>query len=182
MIGYHESADHITLSYRLPASPFAPMALLWSLIGGLAVGAGLAIVLVAAGIGIDIEKGWTAFRLVLLGGTILSALIIYGLGYFARLRRFALLTTFDYRQNRLVIKAPGAPRQRIGFEDARGFEVVDNEDQQLTLATTFNTLTLLTLPHSKNSQLQNYAGRLNSHLAAVHTVPDETQKIAAVRV
>jgi hypothetical protein len=119
---------------------------------------------------------------VLLGGTILSALIIYGLGYFARLRRFALLTTFDYRQNRLVIKAPGAPRQRIGFEDAHGFEVVDNEAQQLTLATTSNTLTLLTLPHSKNSQLQNYAGRLNSHLAAVHTVPDETQKIAAVRV
>lgn len=178
-IDYLEAADRVTFVYRPAFSPVTPPALLWSLIGGLAVGVGLSVGLVAAGL-LSIQDGPQGFRAALIAGTVLGSLLLLALGWVYGLRSQPLRITFDYARQRLLIRQPDRRRLlRVRFHQAGAFRLVENGSDGCTLLLESEDAPLLSLItvrgscHDERASLPQLSGRLNAHLDALRAVPDE---------
>ena len=179
-IDYHESADRITFAYRLPARLVAPVLLVWCGVGGLAVGAGLALALVVVDLLRDPGQDPTAFRLVLGLGTAAGALALYLL-YARAVWTQRVRVVFDYARYAVEARDLVNRRVTVPFADALAFRLVEwaarrQDGCALMLDTTGREpVTLFVLPldcHAESTQLGNLVGRLNANLAAIRAVPD----------
>ncbi|HML24367.1 MAG TPA: hypothetical protein PKD09_22115, partial [Aggregatilinea sp.] len=79
-IGLRERSQAIILLYRLPAPLLHPLAVLYALVGGAAVGIGTGMALIVAGV-IGPHTGPWALRLVMVGASVVGAALLYGLVY-----------------------------------------------------------------------------------------------------
>jgi hypothetical protein len=119
-IRYAQDSNSIVLTYHLPGGWFAPLAVAWSMAGGLAVGIGVAVVLAVVG------ATAISFGQALMAGTVIVAITLYVLGSrWAQRVRF-LRVTFDYAQNALAVwRAYAGQRPAwFAFEDVAGFRLV----------------------------------------------------------
>lgn len=179
-IDYLESAERVIFVYHPAFNPVAPLALLWSLSGGLAVGVGLSVGLVALG-ALPIQDGPQAFRTVLLGGTVIGALLLFVVGLVYALRTRALKIVFDYPGQRLLICPPGERDPlHVPFRQALAFHlVVDEGVDRGTLTLELEEAPPLPVIAGSfhDEHISQLSERLNAHLDAVRleslrAVPD----------
>jgi hypothetical protein len=121
-IQYAERSNRVILTYHLPGGWFAPLVGFWCMVGGLAVGIGVAVALTVAGL---IEPA--TFRQVLIVVTAGMAVFLYAAGYLWALRTRFLQITFDYARDRIEIYPAYANRRPVwyAFEDVFAFRLFD---------------------------------------------------------
>jgi hypothetical protein len=181
-IRYHEQPDRVILTYHLPTAWFAPSAGFWCLVGGLAVGTGVAVPLLAAGV---IGEGTLTFRQVLAAVTVISAAALYLAGYVGRRRSRYLRVTFDYARGVLDVEPAYAGQRpvRYALDEIAAFDLVDRSTRwqtgcALTLARhgTSQPETLLALPRAcddERTALPHFVTRLEAQLEANPYAPDD---------
>ncbi len=174
-----ESEERVTFVYRPAFNPVALPALLWSLCGGLAVGVGLSVGLVASGL-LSIQDGPQGFRAALIAGTGIGSLLLFVLGLMQGLSRRALRIVFDYARQRLLIRQPDQRRSlRVPFRTAVNFRLVDDGPNHCTLVLDTDEtqperlITVRGSCHDERTSLPQLTGWLNAYLDALHDVPDD---------
>jgi hypothetical protein len=173
-IDYRESTDQVTFTYRLPGRLFAPVAGIWCVIGGLAVGVGLALALVVAEMVDDPTQDPAGFRLALVAGMLAGSLALYAL-YARAVWRQRVRVAFDYAQNAITIRGLDARQRTIPFAHALSFWLDEQNQRTLVLETdNIGLVMLLELDQAGDEmQLAHFAGRLNANLTAIQAVPDD---------
>jgi hypothetical protein len=181
-IRYNEQPNRVILTYRLPAAWFAPAACLWCLVGGAAVGTGITVALSATGV---TGEGTITFQQSLIAVTLITAILLYLLGYLWALRSRFLRITFDYARNVLDIEPAYASRRpvRYAFDEIDAFELVNRSTRwqtgcALTLARhgASQPETLLALPRAcddERTALPHFVTRLEAQLEANPYAVDE---------
>lgn len=174
-IRYHEQPNRVILTYHLPTAWFAPSAGFWCLVGGLAVGTGITVPLAAAGV---IGDGSLTFGQVLAAITVISAVVLYLVGYIARLRARYLRVTFDYARGVLDVESAyaGQRRTRYALDEIDAFELVDHSTRWQTGCTLIllrrgaaQPETLLALPRAcddERTALPHFVTRLEAQREA----------------
>jgi hypothetical protein len=171
-IRYNEQPNRVILTYHLPTAWVAPAACFWCLVGGSAVGTGIAVALSAA------EVGTLTFRQSLIAVTLVTAVLLYLLGYLLALRSRYLRITFDYARDVLNVERAYAGRRlvRYAFDEIDTFELIDRSTRwqtgcALTLArrNISQPETLLALPRAcddERTALPHFVTRLEAQLEA----------------
>lgn len=108
-INYVEGTERTTFIYRRPGTHFVPRIWAWSLVGGLAVGVGVAVALTAAGV---TGVGGLGFDVALIAGTLLGGLALYSGIYRAALGDIGLRISFDYVEDAVGVRLVDAPDWR----------------------------------------------------------------------
>lgn len=177
-IRHNEQPDRVILTYHLPGAWWSLSACFWCLAGGLAVGIGIAVPLSAAGM--------SAFRPILIAVTLITALLLYLLGYLWALRSRYWRVTFDYARDVLTVEPVYAGRRpvRYAFDEIAAFELVDRSTRwQTGCALTLvrhgvaQPDTLLALPRAcddERTALPHLVTRLEAQLEAdPHALEDD---------
>ncbi len=185
-IRYNEQPDRVILTYHLPAAWLSPAACFWCLVGGLAVGIGIAVPLSAAGV--------NTFRPILIAVTLITALPLYLLGYLWALRSRYWRVTFDYARDVLTVEPTYVGRRpvRYAFDEIVAFELVDRSTRwrtgcALTLARhgVAQSETLLALPRAcddERTALPHLVTRLEAQLEAdPHVLDDDVPPLVPAR-
>ncbi|NDJ79131.1 MAG: hypothetical protein GYB65_23015 [Chloroflexi bacterium] len=120
------------ISYGLPGNPFAPIAWLWSVAGGVAVGIGCGMALLVADV---ISRDSTALLIASAISTVAGALIVYGLFYLPAGHRRALHFLFDYNREALTVSFANTRRKPLEFRlrALNGFELAQEGETHLLL-------------------------------------------------
>ena len=174
-IRVRHTPDRLTVTYRLPGRLLSPIAWLWCLVGGLAVGIGLALALVAAGT-LAVDEDWQGFRIALAAGTMAGAATLY-LSYVWAVLRRRLRVVFDAAQRQASLHLVAGERRagRYRLDDVVLFRLAEHAAGPhkgciLVMETTAGPVALVTLPggcHNPDTQLSNLAGQLNAYLDAL---------------
>ncbi|MBN1200754.1 MAG: hypothetical protein JXJ20_02745 [Anaerolineae bacterium] len=177
-IDYLIEEDRFTLSYRLPARLASLEAALWSIIGGLAVGAGLATALIAAGIITGASANWLLFRVLPAAGTVSSALLIYWFAYLRPVCNCCLRVAFDFSEQTVT---PHLDNGRdslpsLAFQDVAHFRIADHcngpdINAALVMDTTAGPIVLLTADRDhldEYEELPRLITLLNQRLGDAH--------------
>lgn len=166
-------ANRAIFTYQLPTRRFAPLIWLWCGVGGLALGVGLALGLVAAG---TVTPGSTGFRTFLAGGTLIGALVFYFLIYLITERNQVLEIQFDETRRVLVVFGIGARTPDLySFDDVLTFRLDrpgDGWQKGCSLIMETKSAGLLVLAACRvrcyeESGLPRLARRLTAHLNAI---------------
>jgi hypothetical protein len=178
-IQYNEQPNRVILTYHLPTAWFAPAACFWCLVGGAAVGTGIAVALAAA------EVGTITFRQTLIAVTLVAAILLYLLGYLWALRSRYLRVTFDYTRDTLNVEPAYAGHRpvRYAFDEIDAFELIDRSTRWQTGCAlvvarrgTAQPETLLALPRACNDEgtaLPHFVTRLEAQREADPYAVDE---------
>ena len=159
-------------TYQVPLQPFYTITVIWSLITGLAIGIGLAMVVEANG------GHWISYARIQWFTTVLVAIFVFGALYRTVLQHHTLRILFDDRQRLVLIRPPflRGQRQEIAFSDMLQFEMIAwpvswQTGAALVLNTVHSgTITLVVLVRPsliESSGLPSLTNRLNAHLDTV---------------
>jgi hypothetical protein len=174
-VHYHEQPNRVILTYHLPTAQFSLSAGFWCLVGGLAVGIGIAVPLTAAGI---IGDGTPTLGQALAAITVISTVALYLVGYAGRRRSGYLRIIFDYARRVLDVEPTyaGQRRVRYAFDEIDTFELVDRSTRWQTGCALIlvrrgisQPETLLALPRACNDErsgLPHFLTRLEAQLEA----------------
>jgi len=161
-------------SYRQPARRFAPRVWFWSVLGGLAMGLGTALILIVAG---QMTYSDAAFRAVLAGGTLAGASLLYLVFYRLALYRMVLRVGFDPARQAISVRLMRTRETRwYAFEDVLTFRLVRHaEGWRRGCGLVMHTesagpveLVLTDLPCYERTGLPHFVRRLTAELEIVH--------------
>lgn len=176
-------ADQVTVVYRLPGRWFAPVALLWCVVGGLALAIGLTLALIVAGITDPSGQGWLTTRVSLAGGTLLGACALYGLVYLPAAWRQYLCVIFDYRDTIVTIELTNSGRRPVHYlmQDVIAFRLAEQAvGREVHCALIMETAGAGPVPlvisrhpcHEDKSDLAQLVGRLSGRIYAIQNHQD----------
>jgi hypothetical protein len=171
-IQYYEEPHCVAFIYHPPARWFAPLAFLWCLASGLAVGVGVAVGMTIVGV------TNVSFRQALLGTALVVAAALYVVGYVLAQRGLRLRVTFDYARGALAVLPPHARGRRYAFDDVIEFRLSEQRGGCALLMETRSagTVPLVAVParcEAERTELPHLIERLDAHLNAAFAPEDD---------